>query len=538
MSLRVRMSLGAVAASIALIAMASLTLPSSAMAGSYTVYGCSSPSGGVAPLDGWGDALNVYPAGWKNSCPRAVFMWISPATAHADGRNAEETFTAPGQTTISRYTLVRAVRLNTNAGYYYQALEDTSGSWSMVEGCNTPAGCHDFGDYRRESASANDFTHTPPSNTKEIQLRIACGRAGGCPIASGGLAASVWLFQSRITLQDNSAPQFDFAPTGGLVDGGALSGPQPVTISAEDPNGSGVYQAKIEVDGHVLQQQVLDNPRGTCSTPFLAAAPCPSSANGTVIFNTAQLSDGFHTLRLLITDAAGNTAAWGPVTIHTVNNPCQPTPTAQGMGMHAAFVERHHHHTRSTTHLTVSYGARPTVVGTLTNAAGSAIAGGQVCVAMSDHYSGAPWRVMHTLSTNGAGHFKFRLGAGPSRTIYFIHRVPDGAVWSAVSVKVRARAKLHVNAHRFRNGQVMVWKGKLPGPIPSGLLALMQVDRGTYWQTFQQIPVPRSGRWVGRYRFQFTTGMQRYTFRLDVPRQSQYPYAPGVSRALHVTVTG
>jgi hypothetical protein len=537
MTLNVRTTFAAVAVSLMAAAMTSLAAPSLARAGTYTVYGCRTPSGASAPLSGWNDVLNVYPAGSKNSCPRAAFMWISPATPHADGRNAEETFVAPSHTTIARYTLVRAVRLDTGAGYYYQALEETSGGWSMVEGCNTAAGCHDFGNFQRESANSNNFTHTPPSGTTAVQLRIACGRAGGCPAPSGGLAASVWLFQSRITLQTNSAPQFSSVPTGPLVAGGVLSGSEPVTIGASD-QGGGVYLAKIEVDGKVVQQQVLDNAGGTCHEPFTSAVPCPTSANGTVYFNTASVSDGMHQLRLLVTDAAGNTAAWGPIAIHTVNNPCSNVPSASGMALHAKFVDRVHRHTRYRTYLTVGYGARPTVVGKLTTAAGSPVPGAPVCVAVSDHFSGAPWRVLHTLTTGAHGGFEFRLGTGPSRTIYFIHRVPAGAIWSSVSVTVRAAARVHINSRQLRNGQVMVWKGRLPGPIPGGLLALMQVSRGTYWQTFQQVSVARSGRWVGRYRFQFTTGTQHYKFRLLIPHQSGYPYASASSRPLHVTVTG
>jgi hypothetical protein len=64
------------------------------------------------------------------------------------------------------------------------------------------------------------------------------------------------------------------------------------------------------------------------------------------------------------------------------------------------------------------------------------------------------------------------------------------------------------------------------------------VWRGTYWETFQQINVTPSGRWMARYRFHFTSGVQHYVFRLYVPHQSQYPYAAGISKKLDVTVSG
>jgi hypothetical protein len=122
--------------------------------------------------------------------------------------------------------------------------------------------------------------------------------------------------------------------------------------------------------------------------------------------------------------------------------------------------------------------------------------------------------------------------------VYFIHRVASGAIVSAVNVNVHVPVKVRLNARRLRNGQAMVLKGKLPGPVPNGLLALMQVWRGRYWETFRQVGVDQNGSWVGRYRFSFTTGVQHYTFRVLVPHQSLYPYAAGSSGKLNVVVTG
>jgi hypothetical protein len=509
-----------------------------AAAGTYTVYGCDTPSGSTAPLSGWSDALHVYPAGWKNSCPNATFMWMDPSTAHGEGTYAEETFVAPPDTTIASYTLIRAVRLMPSGGYYYQALADTNGFWEMVDGCNTYGGCHSFGDYKKESSPANNLTRTPVGGaTTAVQLKLLCGRPGGCLPEPGHVSASVWLFRSQMTLRDDAAPVFTSAPSGPLVSGGVLSGAEPVSISASDP-GSGVYQAQVQVDGKRVQTQVLDNSTGTCRQPFVAAAPCPLSASGTVDFDTSALSDGPHSLRLIITDAAGNTTSWGPVTITTANNPCSTVPTAHGMAVHAAFAERVRRRTRYLSHITTSYGQRPNVVGSLTGMAGAGIPNAPVCVAVRDHYGGAPFREQTSLTTDASGHFRYRIGRGPSRTIYFIHRVRGGAVWDAVSVKVHAPARVRINSHHLHNGQVMVWRGKLPGRIPGGMLALMQVDRGRYWQTFQTVAVGRKGRWVGRYRFRFTTGVQPYTFRLVVPQQSGYPYARGISSPIHVVVTG
>jgi hypothetical protein len=537
MKLTARTALTAMIASVVIAAGLGLVSAPAALAGTYTVYGCRTPGGGAAPMSGWSDTLQVYPAYWQNSCPTAALMWMS-ADAHADGRYAEETFVAPPGTTIQHYTLVRAVRLAHSAGYYYQAYEQTSGYWTMVEGCNTYNSCHDFGDYQNPTDPSNVFSHSGDSATTAVQLKILCGMSGGCPSepGPGGVTATAWLFQSQMTLQDNSAPKFTVPPTGPLVGGGVLAGIQPVTIAATD-SGSGVYQAEIEVDGRVVQSQALDN-TGTCQQPFVATVPCPLSANGTAQFNTASIPDGTHTLRLLVTDAAGNTAAWGPVTITTVNNPCSPVPAVPGLTVSAGFVRHVHKRIRLAERLTTSYSRRPVVVGSLTSAGGAPVGNAPMCVAVQDAYPGAPIVPVASLSTNNAGGFAYRLMPGPSRTVYFIHRVPGGAIAGSVRLNVRVPVRVHLNSHRFLNGQVMTWHGRLPGPIPAGTLAIMQVWRGNRWQIFQNVAVLPGGKWVGRYRFEFTQGAQPYTFRLFVPHQSGYPYAAGWSRPMHVTVTG
>ena len=524
----------------ALVSMTAVLLvcASSAIAGTYTVYGCQTPRGSTAPLSGWTQVLDVYPANWSDGCPVAAFMWMSPSTSHGDGRYAQETFVAPPGTTIRRYTLVRAVRLTTSGGYYFQALQDSSGFWNMVDGCETYAHCQSFGDYRSETAPSNTFTHTAGSGTTEVQLKIICGRTGGCPSDRGGVAASVWLFQSSITLVDNSAPQIVGSPSGPLVSGGVLSGVVPVSLGATD-QGGGVYQVEIEVDDQVIQRQVLDDSTGTCQPPFVATVPCPLSAAGTVDVNTATLADGSHDLRLLVTDAAGNTATWGPITITTANNPCSPIPAGVGLNLNASFLEHNEKRIRLARYLTTDYARRPPVVGELTTSTGTPVSGAPICVAVRDDYPGAPLRAVNNVSTNGTGGFSYRLWHGPSRTIYFIYRIPGGgAISDTVNVAVRAPVKVHVNSHRLLNGQTMMWHGNLPGPLPPGLLGLMQVWRGWYWQTFSEVHVARSGRWLGRYTFTRTTGVQRYVFRLAVPHQSGYPYAAGVSRRIRVTVTG
>lgn len=534
---------------LALVASVTLVAAAAARAGTYTVYGCQTPTGASAPLNGWQDYISsdTY---WQGRCPGPMYLGMVDSESHADGETVELKFTAPPGTTISSYTLRRAVKLVSSDGYYFETLEESGGVWHLVNGCSSPAGCKPVGDTKNPSAPSNRFQRTAAAGTTAVVLKMLCSHSGGCPREPGTGTDSIWLWQSAITLEDNSSPQFADPPSGPLVAPGAvLSGVVPVTIGATDAGG-GVYQAMIEVDGRVLQSQVLSSNGGLCQQPFTATVPCQPSVNETIYFDTSQLVDGSHTLLLLVSDAAGNVAAWGPTTFTTANNPCNPLPASSAMHLGAAFpvvvrtrVRVRHRirikrRLRFVGRLTVSYLQRPLVQGTLVDAAGRPVAGAQVCIAVRDDLPNAPLRAVGGLTTNAAGGFSYRLAPGPSRTIVFIHRVVGGAVSGAVNISVRASLDLRVNAHHLRNGQVMEWSGRLPGPIPAGLLSLMQVWRGTHWQTFQQIQIARTGKWVGRYRFEFTTGLQRYQFRLLIPRQSGYPYAAHASPPIRVTVTG
>jgi hypothetical protein len=552
-AMSLRMMLLARTATIVIMAGVSLVAASAASARTYTVYGCRTPTGAKAPLNDWQGALdsadNTTHEFWGGTCPGPRYLKLDPAFTHLNGANVEATFIAPADTTITSYSIERAVRLVPSAGYLYEAWALSAGRWLLVDGCTTASLCGIYGDVSNLASSSNLLRLSAPADTTEFQFKLVCARSGGCPRVNPQ-SDSVWMWSSAMTLEDDYSPQFAGPPSGPLVaPSGALAGTVPVSIGATD-RGGGVYQAIVAIDGRVVQAQVLNNNGGLCQAPFLAAVPCQLSASGTVFVNTAAVPDGVHSLTLLVSDAAGNTAAWGPIEIVTSNNLCSRSPVAGGLGLRAEFaivttkrvrVHRRWHvvkHVRLVKTLTTSYGHHPIVVGSFTSPGGLPLAGAGICVAAQDDILGAPLRTVGRLTTSAGGDFTYRLGIGASRTIYFVHRVADGAIATAVHVLVRVPVKVHVNRRFFLNGHVMTWSGRLHGPVPSGLLGLMQVWRGTFWQTFETVGVGPKGGWVGRYRFSFTTGVQHYLFRLKVPHQTGYPYAAGVSSPIHVTVAG
>jgi hypothetical protein len=70
------------------------------------------------------------------------------------------------------------------------------------------------------------------------------------------------------------------------------------------------------------------------------------------------------------------------------------------------------------------------------------------------------------------------------------------------------------------------------------VFVLLQVWRGSYWQTFTSTRSRTSGTFRASYRFRRTVGAARYRMRALLPDQSSYAYALGASRPVTVNVRG
>jgi hypothetical protein len=146
--------------------------------------------------------------------------------------------------------------------------------------------------------------------------------------------------------------------------------------------------------------------------------------------------------------------------------------------------------------------------------------------------------IVGTVSTDLAGAFVYRLPPGASRTITLIDRVPSGAAVAVVRQRVRASATLHPDRRRLHNGQIVILRGRLRGPVPvGGVFVNMQARRGHRWQGFGD-PVHTTARGTYRiaYRFTRTFHTTRYRLRVHIPAQGGYPYATGWSPAITVRV--
>lgn len=533
-----------------------------AVAGVYTVHSCRAPDGAPASTDGWSwSATEPALTGYAAACPNGgISLKLLPGKVHDTDANAYMRFSAPSATEVVRYRIWRSARLTAAERYFYSPTETLPGGreeWALTRCGGKSNSCTAVGNAATPLAAANYTDRTPPNPLAQYGVYISCGlttaEEGDCK-ATSPVSADATIWRAETDLLDDDWPAFPAAPTGSLLEGGTLSGVKRVSTVASD-RGGGLASTAVEVDGTVLARETFSDAKGTCRQPYTVRVPCPGTSSGTFSLDTADLADGVHRVRVLATDAAGNTAAWGPVEVSTDNSAaaCTPAPAPAGAGVKletwiaAAKAARRRRGDRgrgrtaaaAPNRVTVPIGTATIVSGRLTDAAGAPAAGAPICVSTRVGDDGALTRLAR-LTTDGYGRYSVRVPAGSSRQVWAVHRVAGGAVAAKATVHVRAAVTLKPARTRLRAGQVLSMRGALAGrPIPrGGVLVNVQARRGRTWQTFRQVRVGASGRYRVRYRFVGGRGVRRYALRAAVPQQSAYPYAAATSRPFHVRVQG
>ena len=373
-----------------------------------------------------------------------------------------------------------------------------------------------------------------------------------------------------MTLADRFAPIVQ-SVGGSAVTDAAWTGSEPLTFSATD-RGGGLFRVIVEADGApvkalpaVADDRCVDR---TGARDFGYPVPCPTQGAGSVSIAPADLPSRLHTVGVYLEDVAGNrTALVSPSQRLIVNdyravgyyangmffNPRFARPrVANGAGaisgarLTASFVRqvgrgRGRHSVRGTKR-EVRFSQRPTVKGTLTAPSGEPIADATVFIGQQP--DGQQWRLDGAVHTDSAGDFVYRPAARhPNRqlrAVYFpFSDSHENVATDPLTLRVRAGLTLHVDRHRLRNGQRLIFTGHVLGALPAeGIAVTLQAKVGRHYRSFRQLRA--SSRTDGRirtaYRFERTTGPVRYRFRLKVVRQAGLPFQGGVSPVVSVSV--
>jgi hypothetical protein len=191
--------------------------------------------------------------------------------------------------------------------------------------------------------------------------------------------------------------------------------------------------------------------------------------------------------------------------------------------------------------LTIPYGKSALVKGTLLTGERQPVASTPVDVYQQLDARGQQMVRIATLRTDRGGRFDYHAPKGPSRTIRFRFDGTETLHPATAQVKLRVPgySSLRVSRRSVLNGHSVRFTGRIAKPVVDGLKIMdLQVFFRHRWRTFGTPRVSRKGNWKFRYRFEATSGVVTYRFRVRIRREASYPYRLGYSKQVRVTVRG
>jgi hypothetical protein len=197
--------------------------------------------------------------------------------------------------------------------------------------------------------------------------------------------------------------------------------------------------------------------------------------------------------------------------------------------------------------LTLPFGATALLSGHLTRADGAGVGGRQLQVVSRPSRGAFGRAAVATAVTGIDGGFRLELPGGPSRRLdvsFAGDRGLEPSSHSALELRVRSGIVLRVAPRSLRTGQLLHLSGRVrrlgaPMPRRGKLVAIQYLETAT--QRWRPVLVTRSGhegRFRARYRFRYVTGKARIVLRAVALAEERWPYAPGSSAPVTVSVAG
>jgi len=329
---RIAASARAVLATATVLTVAVAVAGPAARAGEYHVYSCRTPSGGVAPTDGWSAPEHSLNDSTVNTCEGGGGLIAGLGDGHthlADSESDKATwsFQAPRGELIASATLWRAGDTsggsNAKATYLFWLSGDASigAEAQTFDECAASNGCTSEGSSSDPLAPGNRLiVPTSALESPFLSLNTYCGAKlvveAACPEGKddpNGYAATIELFGADLVLSQAESPTVS-AVAGSLAESPTVSGTSDVAFEASD-SGSGVYEVVFKVDGSVVSTVVPEADGGRCHDvggttdglpAFLYTQPCPAALSVDLPFDTTTLANGTHDLLVSVLNAAGN----------------------------------------------------------------------------------------------------------------------------------------------------------------------------------------------------------------------------------------
>jgi hypothetical protein len=538
---------------------------SRADAGSWMEVSCVNPSQSAAPSEGWSSfaAGGGYGSNVGTGCAPGSPMYAILSTAAGVGVGSNETlqYTPPAGSRLIGGSV--DVSLYADGGGYNAS--GTAVAYTPEYAYN---GSNVFFQCARGlepcSNGTDDFSGVlgiPGGRGGNLYLSAGCGGHEGYACDEGGSEGAwslVRVWWANLLLSNEATP------TGSGVGGTLLSpnaeGTAELTLTAADPGGPGVYLVIVQIDGKTVYSGTPNNDGGKCipvgtsgeALMFDYSQPCPASESVDLPINTASLPNGQHTLKVLVRDAAGNSAVVYDGSISTKQPAssslgAQPGPGTGGSPIAGAAGAPNGTTASRQAKLTLGLKRRITrtfahralrVSGRLLDGQGRPIAGATLDVLQQVSGSANLSVIAHT-HTRADGTFIATVPGGPTRRIEIGYRAfstdTSYAAVAKITEAVGAGVKLTVVPRATGSEGTITLAGKVLGPVPPGgvVVELLVHYRGR-WEPFRAPRTDSRGRFQVVY--QFEGGIGRFPFKAMVfGGQGGFPFTIGESRTVDVT---
>jgi hypothetical protein len=533
-------------------------LAANASAATYHAFVCRIPygpgAGTVAPTEGVTGGREGPPAVFNTGCAadNASSMSAEAPPPILVGIGASVTY-APGPgITISSFRLWRAARA---VGSVFQSWDFVSNIYDSADPVSFDGMC--FGSatcIRGTTASpldpSNLVASAPALALTSVGWQAYCGGVQGVTCPADGTSGSFTRVYAADMLLDDPTPPAVGVLSGQLVGSSPVSGTQNVAFPASDGQ-SGVFRGRLLVDDKVAADRVLDGNGGACADlgvapdarpSYVLTHPCRGAVAGTLALDTSTVSVGSHTLRVVVTDAAGNEAASATRAFTVTRDPAAGTvpktgPNGTGASRSAKLTARLAGARKGVR--TLSFTRQPILGGRLLDEHGAAITGAVVEIRARQRKAGGRTKLIATAATGADGRFRVTLPSGPSRTITVSYTAfgedtkPSATVRTRTAVHASLTASVSPRSPRAR--RPMRLSGRLRYLPRGDVVVTIQARNHGIWQTADTVETHRDGSYSWPHRFRADQAGRRFFFRARV-KSPNYPFEPGTSPTIAVRV--
>jgi hypothetical protein len=521
-----------------------------AYAGQWVEVSCVNPSQSAAPSEGWSSfaAGGGYGSNNGTGCGpgSAMFAILSTDAAVAVGSVETLQYTPPGGSRL----IGGSVDVGMYADGYGQGASGTAVAYSpeyAYNGSNVFFQC--AAGLTPCANGTNDFAGVlgiPGGRGGDFYLSAGCGsgyNTGTCNQGgSNGAWSLVQVWWANFLLEN------DTAPTGSGFSGSLLApgahGTADLQLTATDPGGPGVYLVTLQIDGHTAYQGTPDGNAGHCvavgsawgAWMFDYQQPCKQAETVDVPLDTTGLTDGPHTLKVIVTDAAQNSSVVYDGTITTANrttvSALLSSPLASAPGSEPSYAIVLDKPTEALgKQIRRSFpGSALTLSGDLRDPSGVPVPNASVSLVAQDGDPPAGvFIVLARTSTDAAGQWVLHAPKGPSRLLRIVSGAAarQASLGGGVALSETVSPVLGLRV-RTPGGARLVFSGHLAisplgAPRP---LVIIETRAGPTWEGVgTPVRVARDGSYRLVYRSSPLTLGRRFAFRAVTPATSLWPTA-------------